>query len=407
MNSYLGEFRVNWHLLLASAIGMSLGSALSHYTLSVFGPELIREFGWSKADFALVATIPLLTLFLIPAAGRFVDRFGPRFAAAIGFSALPFGFFAFTQMSGNIMEFFAIYLFQHVFSILTTTMVFARVIVERFDNGRGLALSLLMTGPPAIGAIAAKLIGDLILTDGWRAGYLAMAAAAVFGGIASVPFLRRHRISTAEEKKALALPIGEFFHLLRNPVLVLILMGMVLVNLPQAFASSQLKLVAMESRVTDSGATWLVSIYPIGVVVGRFLSGLALDRVPPHYVAILTLGLPAIGFALFASHVTAFWILAFAVALIGLAQGAEGDIGAYLVSRRFDIKNYSLLLSLVTASIGLGAALGGLVVSFSQRLTASYDAFLIIAAVATLAGALMFYATGARRFNPRPAGEVA
>jgi hypothetical protein len=46
-------------------------------------------------------------------------------------------------------------------------------------------------------------------------------------------------------------------------------------------------------------------------------------------------------------------VLSLAVAIVGLAQGAEGDIGAYLISRRFDLKNFSLLLSFLTASIAL------------------------------------------------------
>ncbi|PLK26158.1 MFS transporter [Novosphingobium sp. TH158] len=405
MRTYLGEFRVNWHVLLACSLGLALGSPLSHYTLSLFGPALIAEFGWSKADFALIASVPLLTLPLIPAAGRFVDRFGPRIAASVGFAALPIGFFAFTQMSGNLIEFFAIYLIQHVFGILTTTMVFCRVVVERFDAARGLALSLLMTGPPTIGAIAAKLVGDLIALEGWRAGYMAMAAAAVIGGLMSVPFLRKHTVRTQEDREAVRLPLRDFFHLLRNPVLLLIIGGMVLVNLPQAFASSQLVLIATENGVSNAGAVWMVSLYPIGVIVGRFLSGLALDRMPPHYVAIAALGLPAIGYALFASHVTSYEILAIGVALIGLAQGAEGDIGAYLVSRRFSLKNYSLLLSMVTASIGLGAALGGLVVSASLRMTGRYDAFLAIAAATTLIGAFLIFATSLRRFDHIGEGE--
>lgn len=400
---YIGEFKLNWVSLLASAIGMALGSAISHYTMSLFGPEMIREFGWSKADFALIGTVPFFTLVLIPVAGRFTDRFGTRVAAIVGFTALPLGFLAYTVMSGSLIEFFAIYLVQHVFAILTTTMVFARVIVERFDKARGLALSVLMTGPPLVGAVIVPILGGLMRTEGWRSGYVLLAALTATGGVIAVSLMGRGVRREAPPKDR-SLSRLEFWTILTNPAFLLVIGGMILVNLPQVFASSQLKLVVMENGLDDRMATWMVSLYPTGVIIGRFLSGLALDRLPAHLVAIAALGLPAIGFVVLASGTTEFWIVAGAVAIVGLAQGAEGDIGAYLVSRRFDMKNYSLMLSMVTASIGLGSAIGSALLSFTLRTSGDYNSFLIVSAFATILGALLFFATGSERLaTVRPA----
>lgn len=93
---YLGEIRLHWQTLVASAIGIGLGAAPNIYTMSLFGPPLLAEFGWSKAQLALLGSIPLFTLVLVPLAGRFTDRFGPRVAAMVGFTAVPLGFAAFT-----------------------------------------------------------------------------------------------------------------------------------------------------------------------------------------------------------------------------------------------------------------------------------------------------------------------
>ena len=51
MTGYAKEFGLNWHTLLACAIGMSLGSAVSHYTMNLLGPAMLKEFGWARADF--------------------------------------------------------------------------------------------------------------------------------------------------------------------------------------------------------------------------------------------------------------------------------------------------------------------------------------------------------------------
>lgn len=398
---YLGEMRLHWQPLLSATLGIALGSALNHYMLSLFGPPLIAEFGWSKAEFALVGSLPLVTMFVIPFAGRFTDRFGPRIAATIGFIAVPAGFLAFTVMSGNLLEFFAIWIVQHIFGILTTTMVFARVVVERFDTARGIALSCLMTGPPLAGAVLAPIMGEVIADHGWRTALVALAVISASGGIVAVLLMGRGKAPPRKSREETHLSLAELGGLLRHPTLLLILGGMLLVNLPQVFAGSQLKLVMLDMGVGDTAATWMLSLYATGVIVGRFISGLALDRVEPHVVAIAALGLPALGFLIIATGAGLVWVLAGAVLLIGLAQGAEGDIGAYLVSRRFDMKNYSLLLSCVTMMIGVGSAIGSLILSATLVATDSYTPFLVVSAVCTILGAALFGATGAARLRAR------
>ncbi|MEW9855950.1 MFS transporter [Novosphingobium sp. M1R2S20] len=392
---YLSELRINWQALLSASVGIGLGSALSHYTMSLFGPPLLAEFGWTKAQFALIGALPVVTLLLAPFAGRFTDRFGARRAASLGFVALSLGFLGFTQIDGSLPAFFAIYALQHVFGILTTSLVFCRVIVERFDRARGLALSLLMTMPPLAGAIAAPLLGSLIAAEGWRAGYAALAAVTAFGGLIAVGAMRAQSNEAAKAWAAKTPPFtaGSLRKLLSHRGLLMLLAGMFLVNLPQAIASSQLKLVLEDAGVAASTATWMLSVYAVGVIVGRFLSGLALDRIPAHLVALAALGLPAAGYAMLGSGAVQVGPVFLAILLIGLAQGAEGDLGAYFVSRNFDMANFSLLLSFVTAVIGGGSAVGSGILSLMLHQGFGYSAFLLFAAVTTAVGAALFALT--------------
>lgn len=392
--TYLGEFRLHWRNLMAASFGLALGSAITHYTLSLFAPAMIADLGWSRAQFALIGSLPLLTMFLIPLAGRFTDRFGTRAAAAVGFTAMPLGFIGMGLMSGHIAQFFALYAAQHVFGILTTSMVFCRAVVERFDMARGIALSLVMSAPPLAGAIAAPLLGDVIEEHGWRAGYFTLAGLCALGGLLSVPFMQKGNAPKGTRAEVTKLDRKELAAMLRNPVLLLCIGGMFLVNVPQPFAASQMKLVLLDAGVADHAATWMVSLYAVGVIIGRFMSGLALDRVPPHVVALTALGLPAVGFIILSSSATITPLIAAAIMLVGLAQGAESDIGAYIISRRFDMKNFSLLLSLLTMMIGLGGSVGSLILSITLHHGGGYGPFLIASAVATLIGAAMFGFTG-------------
>ena len=396
--TFLGEFRINWQSLLATFIGIATGSAIGHYTLSLFSPALIAEFGWSKSQFALVGSLPIVTMLVVPLAGRFTDRVGTRIAATVGFTAMSLGFFAFSVMQGSIVEFFTIWLVQHIFGVLSTSLVFARLVVERFDKARGSALSVLMMGPPLSGAITAPLLGALIATEGWRAAFVALAVVSAVGGIICVAFMRGNvRQASAEKKVHVRMSRAELSALIRHPTFLLLVGGMFLINIPQVFASSQLKLIVLSKGITDQAATWMVSLYAIGVMAGRIVFGVALDRVRAHLVALFALSLPAIGLLILAGPVPAVWLLASGVLVIGLAQGAEGDLASYLISRHFDLKNFSLILGFVKAGLDGGGAIGAAILSYTLHTTDSYSPFLLLSAVTTIIGAILFFLTGYRR----------
>jgi hypothetical protein len=95
-------------------------------------------------------------------------------------------------------------------------------------------------------------------------------------------------------------------------------------------------------------------------------------------------------------------VLALAIALVGLAQGAEGDIGAYIASRHFPIDHYSFVFSFLIATIGFAGAIGALVLSAVLHRTDSFDPFLLLSAGATIGGALCFWLIGFAGGGGRP-----
>ncbi len=392
---YLSEFRRNWPNLLGAALGLGFGAAINHYMMNLFGPALIAEFGWTKAQFALVGSLGLITLPFALLAGYIADRFGARTAAIIGFSVVPASFFILSLMSGNIYQFYAILMVKNAFGILTATMVFTRVAVERFERARGLALACLLSCPPLVGAIAAPIIGHIIEVDGWRAGYQALALASAVGGVLAILLIGRSKTHETGARERPKLDRDTLVELCGKRVFVLLMAGMFLVNLPQVLVSSQMSIMMMENGATMGFATLLVSIYALTVVCGRFMSGFALDRVPAHWVAIVALGLPVIGYLALASTLDMRWLLALSIALVGLAQGAETDIAAVLTSRRFSMAHYSFAFSLLMISMSIASALGSVLLSVTLGGGGNFNSFLVISAIATLGGALCFFLTGA------------
>ena len=222
-----------------------------------------------------------------------------------------------------------------------------------------------------------------------------MAAISAVGGVITFALMGGQRAAAAEARRpSHRFTRQEMKALFSSPLFLMAIGGVLLINVPQLVAASQLNLVLAENGAEGQAATWIVSLYAAGVAFGRILCGLVLDRIAVHKVAILVLGLPAIGLALLASPYDSIWLVSGSILLMALAQGAEGDIGAYLISRKFALRNYSLIMSFMTVALTLGSATGAVILSYSLTITDSYASFLWFTAAATVVGAYLFYLTG-------------
>ena len=74
----LGEFQQHWRPLLGSFLGMGSALSLNSYILSTFAPYMIRDFGWSRSQWAMLGVVQFLVMICLPIAGRLTDMFGVR-----------------------------------------------------------------------------------------------------------------------------------------------------------------------------------------------------------------------------------------------------------------------------------------------------------------------------------------
>jgi MFS family permease len=386
---YLDELQAHIRPLTAATIGIAFGLSINNYTASLFGAHLVEEYVWDRAEFAKITVFALVLLPLFPLLGRLTDVKGVRFVAALGLIGTPLTMVAFSQMTGNLNQFFAINLAQLICGACLSSTVFNRVVAERFTLARGLAFAIIMSGPPLTGGVAAWALGPVIGEFGWRGGYLFMGALILLFGLLSLILLPaktplKARPSTVKRDYGL---------IARSPVFWLASLGMLLYNMPQVLGSNQLMLMLQENGVPLTASIY-VSLYPFGVFFGRFLTGAALDRFPTHIVGAIGLALPAIGFVILASPYDGALMLGFAVLLMGLAQGAEGDVAAYAVARHFPLAIFATLIGPVNAATAVGASVGGLVLVPMLGMWDNYVPFLIFSTIVTLLGAIALFLLG-------------
>lgn len=382
--TYFGELRTHWQPLAAATAGLSAGLSLSAYTNAVMGPQLLAAFGWSRSDFALTGAITLLTFVFLPFYGRLADLFGVRRVALIGVVGLPACWIAYAMMSGPIWQYFAINLVLIALGVTTTPAIYSRLVATRFRAARGLALAIAISGPPLLGAVGAPALDVINRSYGWRAGCLAIAATiAVIGVVALVlvPGRSGDDASPAGERKA----GRDYRAIARSRVFWILLAGVLLCNLYHSVTTTQLGIMLGDAGAGADVAV-LITVFATAVIVGRFVCGVALDRLPAQVVAAVAMALPGLGCLLIASPWDGVGVLAVAVCCLGAAWGAEGDVIAYLVARHFDLGVYSTVLSILSAAIGVSSALGAVVLSRMLSATNSFDGFLLLAGIAAFIG---------------------
>lgn len=391
MLGYLKELLGNWRPVLGATIGLASGFSAANYVTSIMAPHMIAEFGWTRAEFAAVSSLSLLTVFFFPIAGRLADTIGVRKTALIGVVAMPIFFILLSMQNGDIRVYVALFLGQAIICITATTTVLTRVVVQYIERARGLALAIAASGPALTGTFLAPLLNNFVEANGWREGYLVAAVfAALLGALALllIPAERKAAAATAQApaKRAFA----DYPEIFRTPAFWFLGIALLLCNLPQAIALTQLNLILLENGAASFQISALISAFASGTLAGRFISGLALDRFPAHIVSAISMFLPSVGLFLLASNLDDFAVLAGAVLLIGFAFGAEGDLVGYLVVRNFGVRIYSSVLGLMTAVIATSSSLGTLLVGFTLTISDTYVLYLNICGVSVFIGSLFF-----------------
>ncbi len=391
---YLGELRENWRVLVAASLGVGGGLNLFAYAASVMAPHLVKEFGWTKSQFALVGLTMFTTLLILPFIGRLTDRFGVKRMATFGVALTPAALFCFSLMQGPFYQYLVIATAVLAVGSLTTPVVYTRLIAANFQRARGLALTIVTCSPALLGALGVPLLSDYVDTHGWRSGFRVMSAFLFVLGCLSVLLIAGGRRDEGPASSAPAHPDAGgkqavYRHILRIPAFWIIAIGMFLCTLQTPLHSAQMNLMLLDNEITTATAARMVSIYAAGTIIGRIACGLALDRFPAHLVAAISLSIPALGYAILASSFDMAPAIGLAMLVIGLSVGAEGDLVSFLVARYFGLEIYSTVMGLVFSAIFLASAVGALTLSLTLKATDSFGLFLGLVSVTILLGSLL------------------
>lgn len=389
--TYLGELRAYWRFLGAAAIGQAVGYSLINYVGNLFTPHLLNEFGWTRSEIALVGTTIFVNILAQPLAGRLADAFGVRGMATVGVISMPLVLLGFSSMTGQFSQFVLLTLaLVTVVGGTTTATIYSRLIAQKFNRTRGMALAIAACTPALTGAACVPFLSQLIDSSGWRAGYVALAIGTALVGFVALRMIPRGADSHHRLPLSGAGQRSVYGTILKDRGFQLIVGGIVLCNLSFTMQTTQLKVILLDIGMESDFGSMAISLFAISVLVGRLLCGAALDRFPAYAVVAVSLGMPGIGLGILAAGLDIPILIATAVVLLGLGLGAEGDVIAYLVMRYFKLEVYSTVLGMLFGALALSMASGALLLSFMLKLNDSYVPFLTLTTAASLLGGATF-----------------
>lgn len=381
------EFRRGWRVVLASAFGAGTGAVpLAFYSFGAFVGPLTKAFGWSRAE---ITAAPLFLtiggLVAGVAAGAMADRYGARRVALWSQLALVAAFAAMSQLTASLPLFYLGYAAIAVLGAGTMTMTWSRAICGWFVSARGLALGLSLVGTGLIGALMPSFVGWLTAWGSWRTAYLGLAALPlVLGFPMALAFFREPPDARSEADPMIVPEDGHGFReALRTRCFWQMALAFSIVAVAIASVIVHAVPLLTDRGITKGTAAALAGLIGIAVTLGRLVSGALLDHVRGPLVAFGMFALPALSCILLVYAGDNLWLCGVAIALVGLAGGAEHDIAAYFCAGFFGRRNYGAIYGLLYTLYGVGSGIGPLLAGRAHDATGDYR-------LALFAGAGMF-----------------
>jgi len=389
MDSYLGELRVHWRPLAAAVIGLSTGLIMVSYVIGIMGQYLVDEFHWPKEDMALVGVLALAAVLIIPFTGRSADVFGVRNTAMVGVIAAPISFLMLSRIS-TLTEYAIMYAIQAGILATTTPPVYNRVVVQYFKRSRGLALGICAAAPAMAIALGGPLLNNFVVDHGWRAGYVAMAVYTAIAGLTALvllpPEVRSTQSKAVKQKRAK----DDYAMIFRSGTFWIIAIGVLLCTLPNSVIQSQLALILSENGASGKAASLMISGYASGMIAGRLLSGIALDRFPAKYIATASIAMAGCGLLILASGFDSRAAVFAAVLISGLSFGAESDVIAYIIVSNFGARIYSTVHSITATGTAMASVIGAGLLTVLLKRTGVYAPFLGLTGAIAIGASLLF-----------------
>ena len=397
-------------VVTAATGGIGFANAASAISiLTIFVVPLSEEFGWGRAEIAGATTVgAILGASLAPFVGRLVDRFGSRVILVISGTVIGLACLYLSAMH-TLVGFYLAFTASRIADQGGVKIGTSVTTGKWFQRYRGRATGLVFFAETA-GIIAlAPLIHLVISQWGWRPAWVTLAALMfVLGVLPCALWVRRQPEdmgltidgdrrpapgSDEDPSMSPGMVRDEQSLTLRDAAGTWgywLALGSLFIG-SNATSGVGLHLVPYltEQGIGTAAAVTAVSVMATSGAAGALLAGAAGDRLSPRWVMVALNLIGAVALGLLVSVDTLLDTYVFVV-LLGLASTGINTLAPIMWARNYGRRSLGAIQGVGRSAQVLGFAIGPLASGIAYDATGSYRAaFVVMAALALLAGALM------------------
>jgi MFS family permease len=378
--AHKGKFHYSY-VIAASCFGIQAVGIGTYFSYGVLFNPLISEFGWSRAAIAGAASMAFLLMGLLGIGiGRLNDRIGPRKLMTVTGVFFGLGYLLMSRLE----TVWQLYLFFGViFGIgLSSIDVIALTTIARwFVRKRGVVTGMVKVGTGAGQMTIPFLVSLLIIGYGWRYACVLIGVAVLIILVAIAQLMRRDpgmmglspdgdETESADERaiEVEGLSLGEairtrqFWTICAADLAVVFCLMLVMVHIVP---------FAIDIEVSPTKAAGVLSTIGGVSMVGRFFSGLTIDRVGSKRVMIFCFFLLIVAL-LWLLLAKALWMIYLFAAIYGIAHGGFFTTVSPIVAEFFGIKAHGALFGIAMFGT-FGGALGPFLAGYIFDVTGGYE----------------------------------
>jgi predicted MFS family arabinose efflux permease len=379
-----------WSVATAAFVGVMTSFApIVPYTFSLFLNPLHTAFGWKREELGGTFAIAAITVALVsPFIGMLLDRFPPRRIILPSILVFALALASLSQLNGSIVQFYVTFFVLGLVANGTAQFAYTRTILTWFQERRGLALALILTGSGVGSILIPPATQWMISNHGWRSGYLLLGGIALLGLPLTALLVRNRPVAAVQqdERAQSGLSVRAAF----ASAAFWLLCGITVLS---AFSENglvtNLAAILTDHGVTAKSAALALSVRGGAGILGRLGVGFLIDRFSPQRIQTMILALAATGTLMLAFAGSPVIALTGAV-LLGIGLGSEADVLPYLLAQYVGRKHFSVLYGLTWTAYAIGGATGPMFIGRLYDLAGVYTlrSIVYLAAVAFAAAGI-------------------
>jgi MFS family permease len=350
------------------------------YAFAPLAPDLLAEFGWSRAALASARAPQIWVIALAsPAVGLLTARFGAR--AVLASSALILGAaFAGVAAMQAWWQFALLWGAVGLGVAGLGDIAVGSVVTRWVVRGRGLALGFVYTGSNLGGFVATRAVAAVADHTSWRVAILCLSAAAVGLLLPAALFAVRERgagvVARAAAREGPGLPPDRDLDVraaLRTRSFWAIAISLVSFWIYLLALLEHLVLFLVDHGMPrDEAAGHLSNAIFLGIF-SKVAFGALSDRLSPRVALLLDFGLLAAssGLLLLLPDPTLIWLF---VGVFGFSYAARDVVTPLIVAHCFGVRHLAQIYGVLMVSFLPGGTFGPIFAGWVHDRTGSYDA---------------------------------